>query len=191
MFWNCSSWPPVKVSRFRPFLSYIENLWALGPISKGQGPRWAHFSIYRRVLRAILLSLRYWNRTFPQNCSSWPPVTLVFRHQPLRPSLLCISCVIWYFIKYPALVSYYPWGRVIFMVILRVARFCVMVESSRFGSSWTDCHPSIPGDQYFALSVRRWKLAEIWPRASPLRLPRQHSIWKRLLKKRLKRLKHT
>jgi hypothetical protein len=23
---NCWSWPPVKVSRFRPFLSYIENL---------------------------------------------------------------------------------------------------------------------------------------------------------------------
>ena len=35
MFFYCSSWPPVRVSRFRPFLSYIENPWAPGHISKG------------------------------------------------------------------------------------------------------------------------------------------------------------
>ena len=34
---NCSSWPPVRVSRFRPFLSYMENPWAPGHISKCEG----------------------------------------------------------------------------------------------------------------------------------------------------------
>ena len=34
MFGNCWSWPPVKVSRFRPFLSYMENPWAPSHISK-------------------------------------------------------------------------------------------------------------------------------------------------------------
>ena len=34
MFENCSSWPLVKVSRFRPFLSYIENPWAPDHVSK-------------------------------------------------------------------------------------------------------------------------------------------------------------
>ena len=54
MFENCSSWPPVEVSRFRPFLSYIENPWALGPISKCEGPRWAHSPFHGKVLGAIM-----------------------------------------------------------------------------------------------------------------------------------------
>jgi hypothetical protein len=35
MFFYCSSWPPVRISRFRPFFSYIENPWAPGHIPKG------------------------------------------------------------------------------------------------------------------------------------------------------------
>ena len=95
MFENCSSWPPVKVSRFRPFLSYIENPWALGPISKCEGPRWAHSWLYWRVLRAILFSLTYRNRGFPQNCSSWPPITLfpisLIQHPPFFSEMRTFS----------------------------------------------------------------------------------------------------
>ena len=35
---NCWSRGPLKVSRFRLFLSYIENSWAFGPIPKCEGP---------------------------------------------------------------------------------------------------------------------------------------------------------
>jgi hypothetical protein len=35
MFLFCSSWPPVRVNLFRPFLSYMEIPWAPSHISKG------------------------------------------------------------------------------------------------------------------------------------------------------------
>ena len=77
MFENCWSWPPVKVSRFRPFLSYMESPWASRHISKCEGPRWAHFLLYRRVLRAIFDGRFAAFRCYVQNCWSWGWVTLL------------------------------------------------------------------------------------------------------------------
>ena len=73
IFW---SWPPVKVSHFRPFLSYMVNPWASGHISKCEGPRWAHSLLCRRVLRAIFDGRFAAFRCYVQNCWSWKGVTL-------------------------------------------------------------------------------------------------------------------
>ena len=48
MFGNCSSWPPVRVSRFRPFLSYMENPWAPGHISKCEGGTGGSIALFSR-----------------------------------------------------------------------------------------------------------------------------------------------
>ena len=73
MFDSCWSWPPVKVSRFRPFLSYMENpcASAFRPYFKVRGPRWAHSPFYRRVQRAIFDGRFAAFRCYVQNCWSW------------------------------------------------------------------------------------------------------------------------
>ena len=63
MFLFCSSWPPVRVSRFRPFLSYMENLWAPGHISKGVVGTGGSISFFLRG--AMMHSMNF--RTSKQN----------------------------------------------------------------------------------------------------------------------------
>ena len=69
MFENCLSWPPVKVSRFRSLLSYIENPWALGHISKCEGGTGGSIAPFLRG--AMMHPMNF--RTSKQNfyCSSW------------------------------------------------------------------------------------------------------------------------
>ena len=63
MFGNCWSWPPVRVSRFRPFLSYMENPWAPGHISKCEGGTGGSIAPFLRG--AMMHSMNF--RTSKQN----------------------------------------------------------------------------------------------------------------------------
>ena len=73
MFGNCWSWPPVRVSRFRPFLSYMENPWAPGHISKCEGGTGGSIAPFLRGAMLHSMNFKTSKQNFYRKLFLWGP----------------------------------------------------------------------------------------------------------------------